>query len=98
MKQPATAANLLIRWGFACALAVVSVVGAWSVGFSRAAAAETYGLKLRFIPRNGNGALLFDSLSLTNLAGQNCSVTRLDFLMSDVALRRADGVWLEETN
>lgn len=37
-------------------------------------------------------------LGITNWEGQSFSVTRLDFLLSDFAVRRTDGRWLEQTN
>src|SRR5262249_3494991 len=38
------------------------------------------------------------SLTNTTAAGQRMSVSRLDFLLSGLALRRADGSWHEMTN
>jgi cytochrome c peroxidase len=42
--------------------------------------------------------LPFGEMVLTNSAGQALSVTRLDFLLSDFALRSSDGAWLGCTN
>ncbi len=37
---------------------------------------------------------MFNSLVLTNRAGMHFSITRLDYLLSDLALKRPDGTWL----
>src|SRR5881394_318490 len=55
-------------------------------------------LEIKILPRFNHGLLAFDSLTNQTATGQKISVTRLDFLLSDVALRRWDGVWLEQTN
>ena len=55
-------------------------------------------LPVQFAPRFAGEPLVFDSLTHTNAAGQRLSVTRLDFLLSDFALRRPDGSWLTTTN
>jgi cytochrome c peroxidase len=55
-------------------------------------------LQVRIEPRFNSRPLVFDALALTNAAGQSLSVTRLDFLLSDIALRRSDGTWLNQSN
>ncbi len=55
-------------------------------------------LHVQFAPRFAGAPLAFDSLGHTNAAGQRLSVTRLDFLLSDFALRRPDGSWFTTTN
>src|ERR1041385_2222075 len=55
-------------------------------------------LRVQFVPRFNNAPLAFDSLTNTTVAGQKISVTRLDFLISDFALRNTNGIWLERTN
>ena len=42
--------------------------------------------------------LTLNELSLTNAAGQEYSVTRLDFLVSEVGLRGTNGEWIVKTN
>ncbi len=42
--------------------------------------------------------LVFDSIANTTLAGQKISVTRLDFLLSNFALRQTNGTWIALTN
>jgi len=49
-------------------------------------------------PRFGGAPLVFDAMTNMTAAGQAVSVTRLDFLLSNIALRRADGGWLGLTN
>jgi cytochrome c peroxidase len=51
-------------------------------------------LQVDFVPRFNQAPLVFDSLMNSTAAGQVVSVTRLDFLLSDIALRRADGTWI----
>ena len=55
-------------------------------------------LELRLAPTFNSRPLAFDTLSFTNAAGQTLSVTRLDLLLSDFALRRPDGSWLAQSN
>ena len=60
-----------------------------------AAAAD---LRVDFVPQFNGAPLAFDALKNQTAAGQKISVTRLDFLASDIALRRADGIWIGQTN
>ena len=53
---------------------------------------------MKFIPQFNGALLAFDTLKNQTAAGQTISVTRLDFLLSGFALRRADGVWIGQTN
>jgi cytochrome c peroxidase len=55
-------------------------------------------LRLAVVPRFAGTPLVLDSLANTSAAGQFISVTRLDFLLSGLALHRADGVWVAATN
>jgi cytochrome c peroxidase len=55
-------------------------------------------LQVEFIPQFNGVPLAFDALSNQTSAGQKISVTRLDFLASEIALRRADGVWIGRKN
>src|SRR4051794_12705536 len=49
-------------------------------------------------PQYDSRALMFDKMELTNSIGQKLSVTRLDCLLSDIALHQKNGAWLEKTN
>jgi cytochrome c peroxidase len=55
-------------------------------------------LRVEFVPRFNNAPLAFDALTNQTAAGQKISVTRLDFLLSDIALRRMDRIWIGQTN
>src|SRR5947207_15739809 len=55
-------------------------------------------LEVRILPLFNNAPLIFDTVTNQTAVGQKISVTRLDFLMSGIALRRADGAWIEQTN
>ena len=63
-----------------------------------AAGAGAADLRVDFNPVFNGAPLTFDTLTNRTAAGQHISVTRLDFILSDIALRRADGVWLGQTN
>jgi len=67
---------------------------ATAIAFSTAAAE----LRVDFAPRFNSVPLVFDLLTNQIASGQTISVTRLDFLLSDTALRRADGAWIEQKN
>lgn len=60
--------------------------------------AQDAGLEVKIIPRFNNAPLVFDSPSEETAAGQKISVTRLDFLLSSIALHRAGGAWVAQTN
>src|SRR5258706_1360314 len=55
-------------------------------------------LAVKIVPRFNGTPLMFDSLTNTTGAVQTISVTRLDFLLSNFALRSANGAWVENTN
>jgi len=55
-------------------------------------------LRVELEPQWNGAPLHFDSMTNRTAAGQVVSVTRLDFLVSNMALRRSDGVWLEQSN
>jgi cytochrome c peroxidase len=55
-------------------------------------------LEIKILPRFNHAPLVFDSLTNRTAADQKISVTRLDFLVSDLALRSAGGAWLIQTN
>ncbi len=65
---------------------------------SMALGASTNNLLVRIIPQFNGTELVFDSPTNAIASGQRISVTRLDFLLSNIALRRADGSWMEQTN
>lgn len=53
-------------------------------------------LRVDIVPQFDGVPLVFDSLTNRIASGQNISVTRLDFLLSGISLRRADGIWIEQ--
>ncbi|MEY2466423.1 MAG: cytochrome c peroxidase [Verrucomicrobiota bacterium] len=55
-------------------------------------------LNVQIVPRFNNAPLVFDSITNTTTSRQNISVTRLDFLVSNFALRNTNGNWIEQTN
>ena len=61
-------------------------------------AANAADLQINFVPQFNGTPLAFDALKNQTAAGQKISVTRLDFLASDISLRRDDGTWLEQKN
>ena len=67
---------------------------ATAIAFSAAAA----DLRVDFIPQFNGAPLGFDALKYQTAAGQKISVSRLDFLASEIAMRRADGIWIGRTN
>ena len=66
--------------------------------FTFHSSAQNQNLHVEFSPRFAGAPLAFDTLTNTNSSGQRLSVTRLDSLLSDFALRRADGSWFGPTN
>lgn len=61
-------------------------------------AASAASLSVQLTPVFNDRPLVMNQLVLTNTTLQRLSVTRLDFLLSDFALRRVDGTWLTRTN
>jgi hypothetical protein len=55
-------------------------------------------LLVEIVPRAHGRPLSFDALTRLGPSGQLLSVSRLDFLLSNFAVRRADGVWVEQHN
>src|ERR1041385_2872341 len=55
-------------------------------------------LEVRVQPRWSGHPLEFDALTNSTPAGQRLCVTRLDFLLSEFALRQTNGAWIEYTN
>ena len=60
--------------------------------------ARSASLEITVLPHFNGAPLVFDSLTNQTAAGQKISVTRLDFLLSDMALHRAGGMWVPLTN
>ena len=79
-------------------LVIWYLLGMLSALFGATASSDERNLRVQIVPQFNGRPLEFEKLSLTNAAGQIFSVTRLDFLLSDFALRRSDGSWLEQTN
>ncbi len=65
--------------------------GAWMLALGAS-------LNVEIVPQFNGSPLGFDALKYQTTAGQKISVSRLDFLASEIALHRADGVWLGQTN
>jgi cytochrome c peroxidase len=61
-----------------------------------ATGADAADLRVDFSPQFSGAPLVFDALKNQTAGGQTISVTRLDFLLSDFALRRTDGIWIEQ--
>jgi cytochrome c peroxidase len=62
------------------------------------AGGATVSLEVSVTPQFNGAPVIFDVLTNRTSARQTISVTRLDFLLSDIALRRADGVWVGQKN
>src|SRR2546423_11526856 len=75
---------------------IVSLID-YGPAFSRAMDSG-HDLQIEILPQFNGASLAFDSVTNQLPNGQLISVTRLDFLMSSLALRRADGSWLALTN
>src|SRR5262249_43785219 len=65
---------------------------AMAISFSAVAA----DLRVDFAPQFNGKPLSFDALTNSIPSGQKISVTRLDFLVSDFALRETNGIWIEK--
>ena len=81
-------------WSGSLALGVWCFSGAWSSGCLELPPVFC----VQIIPQFNGTELVFDSLTNTIASAQRISVTRLDFLLSNIAFRRADGTWTERTN
>src|SRR5215208_4146501 len=68
-------------------------LGVWFVVGASAAT-----LRVNIAPQFAGELLAFDSVTNLTAASQRISVTRLDFLISNFALRRSDGTWMSLTN
>jgi cytochrome c peroxidase len=55
-------------------------------------------LRVDFTPQFDGKLLAFDELKNQIASGQKISVTRLDFLVSDFALRETNGIWIGQKN
>lgn len=55
-------------------------------------------LRVGITPEFAGQPLVFDALTNITAAGQRVSVTRLDFLLSNFALRQSDGAWVAPSN
>ncbi len=62
------------------------------------AAIQGHQLHVEISPQFSLRPLIFDSLTNRTSSSQQISVTRLDFLISNLALRRLDGTWLTHSN
>jgi cytochrome c peroxidase len=92
MKRPDRNLRQAQLWLVVLSLSVGLLTG------TTAAATDTHSLQVEILPRFADRELVFDSLTNRTEAGQCVSVTRLDFLIWGLALRRVDGTWHELTN
>ena len=76
------------------ATAVVCCQGAATRAPAATAPVATCTLSVKILPRFDGAPLVFDALAHTTAAGQRVSVTRLDFILSNLELRRSDGTWV----
>jgi cytochrome c peroxidase len=70
------------------------LLGTWALNLAGSAAT----LRVNIAPRFAGEPLAFDAITNLTAASQQISVTRLDFLISNFALRRTDGTWTSLTN
>ena len=77
-------------------LGVVFLLVTTAASMSVNAASRSLCVEVR--PRFTGAPLMFDVLTNSNAAGQRLSITRLDFLLSNFALRRADEEWQRLSN
>ncbi len=57
--------------------------------------AQAHALRIEVEHRFMDQPLALNVLSLTNAAGNRFSITRLDYLLSELSLKRGDGTWLD---
>lgn len=87
--------HLTTNQRIARAWALLAVLGLLLWLTQRAHGAESE-VTVSIEPRFRGEALVFDQLRCTNAAGQTLAVTRLDMLLSGIAVRRTIGSWLEK--
>lgn len=63
-----------------------------------ARAAERRDLGLEFVLQAGSSPLALNAASMADGAGHRVSLSRLDFLVSGLAVQKQDGSWLESAN
>src|SRR5436190_5827018 len=61
-------------------------------------ARSQHSLRIELTPQFAGKPLAFDALTNVTKTGQRTSITRLDLLLTDFALRRENGSWIENTN
>ena len=84
-----TSRKELLRIAIALCVAVANLA---------ASASEAGTLSVLIEPRFDGKPLEFDSIQNVTAAGQNISVKRLDFLLSNISLRQTNGNWLTFSN
>lgn len=70
----------------------------WILALAGVLGARAANLSLRLAAGFGPEPLAFDAWLPANAQAQTVSVTRLDLLLSGIALRRPDGTWIGNTN
>ncbi|MEN9576325.1 MAG: hypothetical protein RL514_4180 [Verrucomicrobiota bacterium] len=90
MSPPPTTNQRIAR-----AWALLAVLGLllWLTQLARGAQTE---VTVAFAPQFRGQPLVFDELRATNSSGQALGITRLDLLLSGLAVRRTNGTWLEK--
>jgi cytochrome c peroxidase len=66
--------------------------------FLPAISADATDLRIEFDPEFNGAPLAFDAIKNQTAAGRKISVTRLDFLLSNCALRETNGIWIGQNN
>lgn len=88
--QPLTANLRIVRvWALLAVLGLLS----WPAQQTHGAESE---VTVSLAPHFHGSPLVFDELRTTNSAGQAFAITRLDLLLSGIAVRRTNGTWLEK--
>ena len=72
-------------------------LGFWILGFGFSAASAAV-LHIQVTPKCNGAAVQPNSLRYQTSAGESFSITRVSYLLSDFALQRNDGSWLDITN
>jgi len=88
-QQLSTNQRIARAWALLAVLALLL----WLTQHARGAESE---VTVSLAPRFRGEPLVFDQMRCTNSTGQALAVTRLDLLLSGVAVRRANGSWLEK--
>ena len=89
--SPTTNQRIARAWAMLAGLGLLL----WLTQRARGAENE---VTVSFEPQFRGQPLVFDELRATNTAGQAIAITRLDLLLSGLAVRRTNGTWLEKSH